>query len=77
MGRRSRFPVIGQLDRVRPTRGTVTVDRAAGLFEVRPYRSRKTYTLPLSTVAEIVVQKIIMAEVAERRAAKRKKRRKK
>ena len=69
---KTRFRVVGRLDMAsRQTVGTVIVDRAAGLFSVRPLRRRRLYTLPLSTVAEMVVRGIIMAELRERRAAKR------
>lgn len=50
---------------------TVVIDRDAGLFSVRPLRSRKLYTLPLATVAEITVQRIIKAESAERRRSRK------
>ncbi len=63
--------VVGQLDMSRPQEGTVTIDRAAGLFTVRPLRSRRTYTLPLSTVAEIVAHRLIKSELEERRRVKK------
>lgn len=71
---RSKFKIVGRLDECRPQSGTVTVDRDTGLFSVRPARRHRVYTLPLSTVAEIVVSKIIKAEIAEKRAAKKAKR---
>ena len=50
---RSRFKVCGRLDHAsRVSDGTVTIDRGAGLFSVRPLRRRTTYTLPLDKVAE-------------------------
>jgi hypothetical protein len=68
-----RFAVIGRLDNAaRPQAGTVIVSRTSGTFTVRPYRRRRTYTLPLSTVAEIVCQRILRAELAERKATKKK-----
>jgi hypothetical protein len=73
---RSRFPVIGKLDRAGGVaRGTVTVDRVTGIFEVRPLRRRRTYALPLSVVADMVVRTIVLAEWRERRAAKKHRRR--
>jgi len=70
------FRVCGRLDMAsRPSFGTVTIDREAGLFTVRPLRRRRVYTLPLSTVAELVVRGIIVAELREKRAAKRRGRR--
>jgi len=67
-----KFRIFGRLDHaVRAQQGTVVISRSAGIFTVRPYRRRRTYTLPLATVAEIVCQRIIRAELAERKAAKK------
>lgn len=73
--KKAHFRVVGRLDNAaRVVEGTVTIDRHAGLFEVRPLRRRKSYTLPLSTVADMVVARIIRAEVFAKRLerAKRK-----
>lgn len=67
----SRFKVVGRFDTSVPTAGVVLIDRNAGLFGVRPYRRRRVYRLPLSTVAEIVCSRIIKAEVAEKRSRRR------
>lgn len=66
----ARFPVVSVLDLSRVQDGTVTIDRTAGLFGVRPKRGRRVYTLPLATVASIVVSRVIKAEVAEQRRTK-------
>jgi hypothetical protein len=66
----ARFRTSGAFDRP-GQEATVTIDRAAGLFSVRPLRRRRAYTLPLSTVAEIVVVKILKAEVAAQRAERK------
>lgn len=71
----SRFRVVGKLDTSAPRPGVVLIDRGAGLFSVRPYRRRRVYTLPLSTVAEIVCARIIKAELAEARSARQRGRR--
>jgi hypothetical protein len=68
---KSRFAVFGTLDHYAQY-GTVTIDRNSGTFAVRPKRRRREYVLPLSTVAEIVCARIIKAEVAAARAAKKK-----
>jgi hypothetical protein len=74
--RAARFRVVALLEMAsRPQVGTVTIDRAAGLFSVRPLRRRRVYTLPLSTVAEMVVRGIIRAEVREKARAKLERRR--
>jgi hypothetical protein len=70
----ARFRVQGRLDSAgRLQEGTVTIDRAAELFSVRPLRRRKVYTLPLSTVADMVCQRIILGEASEKRRLKREK----
>lgn len=67
----SRFRVVARLDMAsRQSAGTVTIDRVAGLFSVRPLRRHRVYELPLSTVAELVVRSIIMDEARELRRAK-------
>ena len=72
----ARFRVVGRLDMAsRPTNGTVTIDRGANLFSVRPLRRRRIYTLPLDVVAGMVVRSLILTEVREKRAAKKKARR--
>jgi hypothetical protein len=72
VGARAHFRVVARMDSPVPRPGTVTIDRNAGLFTVRPLRRRRTFELPLSTVADMVVARIIRAEVLERRNAKRK-----
>ena len=68
----SRFRVIGRLDAAsRIQEGTVTISRSNGIFSVRPLRRHREYSLPLSTVAELVCRSIIRAEVLERKAKKR------
>jgi hypothetical protein len=73
---KSRFRVLGKLDGTGGARdGTVLIDRMSGIIEVRPIRRRRTYALHLSDVATWICQRVIMAELAEKRAAKRQKRR--
>jgi len=68
----ARFKVHGSLDRGGGARaGTVTIDRSAGTFKVRPLRSRREYTASLSTVADIVVQMILKAEMREKEKEKK------
>jgi hypothetical protein len=69
MARKARFKVYGRMDGA--TQATVEIDRGADTITVRPYRRRKEYTLPLSTVAEMVIWRIVQGEVAAKRAAKR------
>jgi hypothetical protein len=66
----ARFHVSGSFDRPHQE-ARVLVDRVAGLFSVRPKHRRRAYILPLSVVAEIVVTKIIKAEVAAARVQRK------
>jgi hypothetical protein len=69
--RLARFRTVARTDKAIPTPCHVYVDRDSLTFTVKPLRRRRTYQLPLSTVAEIVVGKIIKAEIAALRAAKK------
>jgi hypothetical protein len=70
----ARFRVYGRMDRAGGGKaGTVEIDRGAETFAVRPHRSRRAYTVSLSLVADIVIEKILKAEVREKEAAKKKK----
>lgn len=71
--RPARARVVGHFDSAGPPQdATVTIDRDRGLFEVRPFRRRKSYTLPLAKVAEMVAQRCIKAEVMTKRFEKAK-----
>ena len=73
MSRIARFRVSGRLDRASvASEGTVSIDRATGIVEVRPLRRRKTYQMPLAEVARWIVEVNVRAEVAEKKARKRK-----
>jgi hypothetical protein len=67
---------MGQLDGAGGARkGTVIIERSAGLLHVRPFRRKRVYTMPLSMVADMVCKRILLNEAAERRAARASKRR--
>ena len=68
---RARFRVLGRLDGTRVQEGTVSITRDSGLISVRPLGRRREYVLPLSTVAEMIVARVVRAEVEERRNARR------
>lgn len=74
----ARFKTLGQFDQSYIQAGTIEIDRSADLVSVRPKGRRRTYTLPLSTVAEIICWRVIKAELIEkkREKAKNKKKRK-
>lgn len=71
MGAKSHFRVVARLDSPSRAAGTVTIDRGTGLFTVRPYRRRRTFELPLSAVADMVVARVVRAEVLAKRLAKK------
>lgn len=72
--RAAHFRVVGRLDMAsRVIEGTVTIEN--GIFRVRPLRRRKFYDLPLSTVADMVCQRMIKAETFRARLEKAAKRR--
>jgi hypothetical protein len=65
----SRFRVKGRFDGL--PEATVEIDRGTNTFTVRPLRSHRTYTLPLATVAEIVLWRIARVEAAEKARTRR------
>jgi hypothetical protein len=77
VARRVILPVIGRLDSAGGVqRGTITIYRDADLVTVRPLRRKRTYTLPLSTVADYICRSVIYAELAEKRRLKKARRKK-
>lgn len=54
---------------------TVIIDRTTNLVTVRPARRRKTYTLRLEDLAQTVILRCVQAEIREKKAAKKAKRR--
>jgi hypothetical protein len=74
--RKAKFRVFGKLDRASGfTASTVVVDRATGEVSVRPLRKRKTYSMTLGEIATWVCQVNIKAEVREKLARRRGKKR--
>jgi len=72
MSRVARFRVTGRLDDAsRVQAGTVTISRdALPMFEVRPLRRRRTYSLTLDAVADLVVKACVAFELRQKRLAK-------
>lgn len=66
----ARFKTSGKFDKSCIQEGTVEIDRDKGLISVRPKGRRRTYTLPLSAVAELICWKVINAEVVETKREK-------
>lgn len=68
----ARFPVTGTLDFGGGRhQGAVLIDRENGDFSVRPRGRRRLYTMPLSTVATMVCQAIVLSELREQKALKK------
>lgn len=59
----TRLRVNARADRCTPRPCTVLIDRAANLIGVRPLRRRRVYWLPLATVADMIVARVIRAEL--------------
>jgi hypothetical protein len=56
---KSKFKVYGRFDGT--SEATVIIDRGPCTIEVRPYRRHKSYILPLSVVADIVMSRCMKA----------------
>jgi hypothetical protein len=51
-------------------KATVLIDRKNGLITVRPFRQHSAYTLPLSEIAAIVIERCIKADVQAAKPAR-------
>jgi hypothetical protein len=70
------FEVLATLDRAgAAVKGTVSIDRETGMISVRPRGSRRTYDMPLSTVATLICKAIIIDDVKQKKIARKAKRR--
>lgn len=58
---KAHFEIAGRVDNAQG--GRLTVDRSLGLVTVRPKGKRRTYVLPLVDVANIIVSKVVKAEL--------------
>lgn len=67
-----RIPVTCKLNGSNGGTVTITPD---GLVQVRPLHQRRTFDMPLSSLAELIVQRVIMAEFREANPVREKKRR--
>ncbi len=64
---KAHFEVEGHFDSAsKIQKATITIDRENGLAQVRLHRRHKAYELPLSKLAEIIYQKAVMAELANK-----------
>lgn len=69
MTRGSKFKVRGDFNG--SLEATVTINRNNGLFYVRPKGKHSQYVLSLNEVAEIIMWKVLMADAAAAKEAKR------
>lgn len=68
----ARFPVNAHFDGAGGMqKGSVEIDRETKMFSARRHRSHRTYSMPLSVVADMVVRAIILSELAEKKKAKK------
>lgn len=74
MPRRAHFTVAMSFDGTRQSKVTIEQTDSAVYFTVRPYRRRRRYEMLLSDVAQIVAERVIKTEAAEKRKAKAAKR---
>lgn len=68
----ARFKTLAKADRVKSEPCTVLIDRGRGVVSVRPLRRRRMFTLPLATVAEMIVARVVKAEALAARTEKSK-----
>ncbi len=69
MSVKAHFKVFGRFNG--KNQATVTIDRDIGLITVRPHHFKKTYEMRLTDVAESIMWKVIAAELREKKAAKK------
>lgn len=50
---------------------TIQIGGGSALFAVRPYRRRRPFELPLSTVAQLVITRVALQRARERLAARK------
>lgn len=73
--RRAHFRVVARADGPRMGPVTVTISQVGeqpdALISVRPLRRKRTFDMPLAHVAQLVVERVIRAEVALKKAERR------
>lgn len=68
----ARFKVYWRFDGT--SEGTVEIDRSTSIFTVRPHRRKKSHSLPLAFVAQVIAERCIKAEAFKKRMEKAKER---
>ena len=72
----AKFKIAGKLDSAGGyCEGTCVIERATGVVQIRRSRARRVFLTTLSAMCDTAVQRQIMQEVRERKAAKKKSRR--
>ncbi len=66
ISRKAHFTAVGRFDGERVARVTILVDddTSRSVFSVRPFRRRRSYELPLADVAQLVLERVVRAELA-------------
>jgi hypothetical protein len=73
MGTKAKFKVFSSRAFAGKSEATVTIDRHNLLVTVRPHRMHRTYEMRLEDLASIIVWRVAKAEIAEKKAARKKK----
>lgn len=68
--RTARFRVEGRIDHAARHQVGIVEISPANTFRVRAWGRRKTYELALDTVARMVVEAVVLAEIRKKREAK-------
>lgn len=72
MAGKAHFKLFGRFNGA--TECTVTIDRNNNFIQVRPKRRRKVYEMRLEDVAEMIIWRMVKAEIIEKKKAKAAKR---
>ena len=70
----ARFKVFGSNMFNGKSEATVEIERESGMLTVRPYHLHKKYELRLADIAKHVIYVSVMAEIREKKALKKMKR---
>lgn len=64
--RSAHFDITGRFDNASKAKVTIETVGQTVLVKVRPHHARREYIMPLSTLAEILIWKVVKAEVQEK-----------
>ena len=73
MARTARFKLYGRSVYHHKTEATVEIDRNTNLISVRPKHFKRSYEMRLQDIADIIMGRVINAEILEKRRLKKEK----